>query len=144
MHKESSLMTSSGKQEEVMRVLVIEILRVLSSLQCRGGVSSHYVILPGHWTCDVEITVLGLKGTEGQRGNGLVQDSVSFGSCISKLVPFPPSEGTWNGFRGKLKGRDVEWGHLRVCEKSSYFSAIKRQLEKWPFENFTAGKTLQA
>lgn len=50
-------MTSSGKQEEVMRVIAIEILRMLSSLQCRGGVSSHYVILPGHWTCDVEITV---------------------------------------------------------------------------------------
>lgn len=50
-------MTSSGKQEEVMRVLAIEILRMLSSLRFRGGVCSHYVILPGHWTCDVEITV---------------------------------------------------------------------------------------
>lgn len=44
------------------------------------------------------------KETEGQRGNGLVQDSVPFGSCTSKLVPFPPYEGTWNGFRGKLGG----------------------------------------
>lgn len=49
------LFWQTGRSDESF--IAIEILRMLSSLQCRGGVSSHDVILPGHWTCDVEITV---------------------------------------------------------------------------------------
>lgn len=79
--KERFLVTSSGKQEEVIRSFrEIEIMEMLYGLHQGGGVSIHYVILSRQWVCDVNIIPKYIE-TEGWRGDGFAQDHLP--TCVS-------------------------------------------------------------
>lgn len=90
--KERFLVTSSGKQEEVIRSFrEIEIMEMLYGLHQGGGVSIHYVILSRQWVCDVNIIPKYIKKLRAGEVMVLLKITclLAFQPSNLKLVAFP-------------------------------------------------------